>query len=333
MKNIVACLAVIGRFQLMPGTLPVKLDNPLVDYLVKHAFPDSFEMPECNISFDTSDCTLFEVTHKYTNDIDLSNPANMRIIFEQSIAAISEVAIWSKLNTNFGEMSPFIRQIGTTDVKAFFAQVSEDEMAWWINPSFRMARNAAAVLADSMPMIASMIVGKQVSTFIVENGPSANPVQPILRRVMASVDLINLGFHTESFVNLFSIVDDLTQEVIKKGMELKGLVADEQKQLLRAIKEERLKLYLCNLAKLCGWQSLEEADKELYANVLKVNKCRNDIMHGSLRISKGKTFDNCNILLKLIDWLRSNPFGFSIPPFPPMKIADAQFNITKIKKQ
>lgn len=323
MKNIVACVAVIGRFQLMPGRLPVKLDDPLVDYLVKHEFPDSFEMPECNISFDTLDCTLFEVTHKYRNDIDLTNAANMRVIFEQSIAAISEVAIWSKLNTNFGEMSPFLRQIGTTDVKGFFAQVSEDEMAWWVNPSFQLQRNVAAALASSMPIISDMIVA---------NGPLANPVPPILRRVMSSIDLINLGFHTESFVNLFSIVDDLTQEVIKAGMSLKGLKADEQEKLLRGIKEERLKLYLCNLAKLCGWKSLEEADKELYANVLKVNTCRNDIMHGSLRISKDKTFDNSNILLKLIDWLRSNPFGFSIPPFPPLRIADAQFNITKIKK-
>ena len=253
MSDLVANVAVIGRVQLMPGILPVRLENPQVECLVAHAFPNNIEEPKRGIKIDTTDCTVFTVTHRDRGDLDLTLISNVQLVFEQSLAAISEVSIWTKAGDVVGEMSSFIRQIGTTDVKVFFAQDANDHLVGWHSPAFTFDRKAAAMMAGLM------------SNMIVSNGPSANPFPPITRRVMSSLDLINLGFHTESFVNLFSLVDDLTQEVIKAGMTKRGLNDDEQKGLLRAIKEERLKVYLCNLAKLCGWQSLEEANKELDA--------------------------------------------------------------------
>jgi hypothetical protein len=148
---------------------------------------------------------------------------------------------------------------------------------------------------------------------------------------MSSLDLINLGFYTESFINLFSLVDDLTQETIKAGLTSRGLAIKEQTQLLRAIKEERLKLYLCNLSKLCGWNSLEEENDALFQRVLKVNTLRNNIMHGSRRLQRSETIEASNSLLSLIDWLRTNPFGFLIPDFPLLKVAEANFLILPSK--
>jgi len=237
---------------------------------------------------------------------------NVKLVFEQSLSAISEVLIWTKSHS-VGEIPAFIRQIGTTDIKAFFLVGASETRAGWLNPAFTFDRQTAAKMAEML------------SNMIVSNGPSANPIPPVTRRVMSSLDLINLGFHTESFVNLFSLVDDLTQEVIKAGMTERGLNADEQKALLRSIKEERLKVYLCNLSKLCGWQSLEEADKSLYDRVIKVNSVRNNIMHGSRRLLPAETIETVNTLLALIDWLRSNPFGFTIPQFPLLSIAEPQF--------
>ena len=253
MSDLIANVAVIGRVQLMPGILPVKLENPLVECLVAHAFPNKIEEPQRGIEIDTSDCTVFTVTHLNRGDIDLSIIKNVQEIFEQSLSAISEVLIWTKSHDLVGKMSSFHRQIGTTDVKAFFAGSSNDQLVGWLSPAFTFDRNAAAMMAGFL------------SNMIVSNGPASNPTPPISRRVMSSLDLINLGFYTESFVNLFSLVDDLTQEVIKAGMKNRGLSEDEQKRLLRAIKEERLKLFLCDLSKLCGWKSLEEENNELFS--------------------------------------------------------------------
>lgn len=319
MPDLVANIAVIGRVQLMPGILPVRLE-PNVECLVAHAFPDHLEDPKRGIKIDTSDCTVFTVTHRDRGDLDLSKIENVKLVFEQSLSAISEVSIWTKSGDVVGKMSSFIRQIGTTDVKAFFAQGASETLVGWLSPAFTFDRNAAAMMAGFL------------SNMIVSNGPAANPIPPITRRVMSSLDLINLGFHTESFVNLFSLVDDLTQEVIKAGMTKRGLKDDEPNGLLRAIKEERLKVYLCSLSKLCGWQSLEEGDKTLYDRVIKVNTTRNRIMHGSRRLLPAETIEAVNVLLALIDWLRSNPFGFTIPQFPLLRIAEPEFSIIPIKE-
>lgn len=313
MTDLIAHVAVIGRVSLMPGILPVTVD-PKCECLVAHGFPPHIEDPSRNLKIDTSDSTVFSVTHIGRGGLDLTVSSNIKQVFEQSLSAISEVAIWVKAADQVGKMSSFVRQVGTTDVKAFFAMSKPETLVGWINPAFTFDRQAAGMIAGFLP------------NMIVSNGPSANPTPPVTRRVLASLDLINLGFHTESFINVFSLVDDLAQEVIKAGMGTKGLDEDEQKNLLRAIKEERLKVYLCNLAKLCGWSSLEE-QKELYERVLKVNSLRNRIMHGSRRLAPTEAVEAINVLLTLIDWLRSNPFEFSIPAFPLLRLAEPTFTV------
>lgn len=321
MADLIANLAVIGRIQLIPGILPVQFDAPRVDCLVVHSFHNKMEDPDHGIEIDTSDCTLFTITHKDQGEPGLPSVPKMQKIFERSVAAISEVVIWTKAHEKTGKVSPYSRQIGIVDVKAFFVLCEDKQLVGWLNPAFKMHRDAAAMMSGFL------------SNMIVSNGPSTNPVSSISCRVMSSLDLINLGFYTESFVNIFSLVDDLTQETVKSGLIKKGLDETQQKDLLRAIKEERLKIYLCNLAKLCDWQSLEEADKELFNKVMKVNALRNKIMHGSRRLTRNESIDASNSLLGLIDWLRGNPFGYAIPQFPLLRLAIPEFTIIPLKEK
>lgn len=96
MTDLVANIAVIGRVQLMPGILPVRLDAPPIECLVAHAFPNNIEEPNRKIKIDTTDCTVFTVTHRERGELDLALHANAQLVFEQSLAAISEVSIWTK---------------------------------------------------------------------------------------------------------------------------------------------------------------------------------------------------------------------------------------------
>jgi hypothetical protein len=100
--------------------------------------------------------------------------------------------------------------------------------------------------------------------------------------------------------------------------------------MLRAIKEERLKHFLGNLTKLCDWRSLSEDNQQLYDRLLKANTLRNGIMHGSVRLYRTETIDASNTLLEVIDWLRGNPFGYSIPKFPLLTLAEGEFFIVDI---
>jgi hypothetical protein len=87
------------------------------------------------------------------------------------------------------------------------------------------------------------------------------------------------------------------------------------------------------LAKLCGWQGLEEADKGFYRKVVKVNTLRNRIMHGSWRLSRAESIDASNVLLLLIDWLRTNPFGFTVPGLSRLQVAQPTFSIIPLKEK
>jgi hypothetical protein len=321
MSDLLTHAAIIGRTQLMPGILPVNVDSPGVQCLVAHAFPASIKNEYHNIDLDISDCTLFTVTHVGLGDINLSDATMAEELLEQALTAISEVIIWNKAMDQVGTVTAFTRQVGRLDVKFFFIDRSNNRLIAWRNPLFWSDRQSAALMAGIL------------NNMIVNNGPAASPVAAIIKRVMSSLDLVNLGFYTESFVNLFSLVDDLTQEVIKAGMAKKGLSSTDQKDLLRAIKEERLKLYLTQLAKLCDWKSLEDENPEVFKRLMKANSLRNDVMHSSTRLQRQQALESGNDLLVAINWLRVNPFGYVIPPFPLLKVAEAQFMLLEPKDQ
>lgn len=314
MQHIVAYVAIMGRLQLMPGILPVTLGPSKKLFHVSHSFQEFLEFPNSQIKVDTNDCIIFTVEHIGAGEIDLKDANCAFELLEKSLSAISEATLWFKANDSVGEITSYIRQFGVADVKCFAAENQVDVIGY-VNPIFQLSRADAAIVAGFL------------SNMVVSNGPAKNPVPAITKRLMSSLDLINLGFYTEAFINLFALIDDLTQEILKLGLKKTGLDEGEPNSLLRAIKDDRLSMYLCTLAKVCGWQSLSEANKELYGRVKKVNKARNDIMHGSERLMPKQTLEYMDTLIELIEWLRTNPFGYVIPTFPNLKLIEPKFFI------
>lgn len=296
----------------MPGIQPVEVVAPPGQCLVAHGYPKDIVDDRRDLRVDVSDCTVYTVTHVDFGHADVTQRSVAEMLLEQALQAISEVTIWNKTLEEVGKISAFTRQVGRVDLKFFFIE-TPDQLIAWKNPLFWAERSLAGMMAGVL------------GNMIVENGPAASPVPAVTRRVMAALDLINLGFYTESFVSAFSLADDLSQEVIKAGMSKKGLDLNAQKQLLRAIKEERLKIYLTNLAKLCDWKSLEEAEPALFDRLAKANTLRNNIMHGSARLTRTEALQSVNTLLDTIGWLRKNPFGFAIAPFPILHVAEGDF--------
>lgn len=312
MADLISHTAVLGQTQLVPGVQPVTVSAPDGKCLVAHSYPSTITDSKRDFMVDVTDCTLFTVTHLGRGGVEIP-PAMAQELLEQALQAISEVAIWCKAMDQLGDSSAFIRQVGRVDVKFFSIEASDSKLIAWRNPLFSLNREGANFIAGFL------------SNMVVQNGPSANPIPQITRRVMSSLDLINLGFYTESFVNLFSLMDDLTQEVLKAGLANKGLGNDEQKSLIRAIKEDRLRLYLNHLSKLCGWKSLEQELPALFKRLQTVNNLRNTIMHGSKRLERDEAIVSANTLIEAISWLRSNPFGYDIPVFPLLRLAEVEF--------
>jgi hypothetical protein len=149
----------------------------------------------------------------------------------------------------------------------------------------------------------------------------------VVRRAIASLDLVNLGFYSEAFVTAFSLLDDLTQDVMRAGLKKQGLTEDEQHKLLRAIKEQRLDHFLNLVAKICGWRALKEADPDLWKTLEKVNAKRNDVMHNARRLNREEAINGIDTTLRVVQWLRTNPFGYAIAEIPVLVPTNVQFHI------
>jgi hypothetical protein len=318
--EIVTHAAILGRAQLLPGIQPVSVVDPTGGCLVAHSYPETIIDEARGLNVDVTDCTVYTVTHLSWTDCDLTLRSVADRLLEQSLQAISEVTIWNKSLDQVGKVTAFTRQSGRLDVKFFFIEHSTCPVAWK-NPLYWADRKAAALMAGFL------------GNMIVENGPAANPISPIVRRVMAALDLINLGFYTESFVSVFALTDDLCQEVLRAGLAKKGFDSSQQKAFLRVIKEERLKQFVTSLAVLCGWSSLDKDNPALFARLLNANTKRNNILHGSARLSRDETLELVNTLLDTIDWLKTNPFGFAVPSFPLLVVAESDFVLLPPKSE
>lgn len=110
---------------------------------------------------------------------------------------------------------------------------------------------------------------------------------PIGRKFARCFDLIEHGYYTEALVVAFAILDDQVQLALHSLLETKGLTEEsERKQLLRNIKEQRLKLYLGPVLKLLLSKSISEIWPEADAALEWLNSERNAAMHGGYHANR-----------------------------------------------
>lgn len=103
---------------------------------------------------------------------------------------------------------------------------------------------------------------------------------PVARRYVRCYELLEHGFYSEAFIVAFAVLDDLIQQMLHKLLSEKGMEKRaEREELLRGVKDRRLKIFLGPLLRiLCGkdiadiWPASEAALDWL-------NKTRNQITH------------------------------------------------------
>jgi hypothetical protein len=316
-------MAVLGRSILPPGLYPTNgLDAGKRCVVEKH-IQDKIVSEKQNITIDTSDCTIFRVHHVDETPVEPPTQASLDRLMEQSINAVSQLIIWSKCKDVAGVVSPYDKQVGRIDVKFFALEGNKVCRGAWANPRHSFA-----------PSALSMIMGF-LGNMVVTPNPITSPVTPIARRLMSCLDLFNSGFYTDAFVSAFSLLDDLVQTTLEAGLGKRGLDSNQQTELLRAIKEQRLKHYTCTLAAICGWESLDKSNSDLYKRLIdrkgSTNNVRNNIMHGDTALGREQARQHINNILEAIAWLRDNPFGYAIDPVPPLKVAESPFVIFDVE--
>lgn len=111
---------------------------------------------------------------------------------------------------------------------------------------------------------------------------------PTARRYVRCFELLEHGFYSEAVIVAFSVLDDFVQELLHTLLEKKGLAAQsERNELLRSIKENRLKLYLGPILKLASGTDIEGLWPASGHALTWLNTTRNRIAHSAEPIDYG----------------------------------------------
>lgn len=308
-RQVITVTAIYGTFALMPGIFPVVFGDPPLHFDVEPLWLEALKDAKRGLDIPAADCTTFRVIHHsrpWPITIDESIASTL---FDDALSAISEVLLWFK-KTMQGPAAQHARQVGRVDVKFFsIAGDADGSRLAWLTP----LRRPPQAIHNIFPRIR------------MTNGPAFSPTLPDVRRFQASVDLWNLGFFTESFITGFALLDDIVQDVLRSGLMQRGISRNETNELLRAVRENRLQRYLTGLMTLAGWRNLAEDDPEMFGALLKSNRLRNDIMHGSARLSGVDGLEHLATLRSVLGWLAANPFGRLVPPLPPIDVVMPDF--------
>ena len=144
--------------------------------------------------------------------------------------------------------------------------------------------------------------------------PSADAVMLFAewRTLSRAKDLVHLGFFNESLIIAFNLLDYCVQKTIKSLMT--NLTSDQEKeQLLRQIKEQRLKIYLGPLFKTLTGKTFYD-NKITENNLDKLNSKRNKIVHDGQNCTYEEVCESLKTIFNVIQGLndRGNQ-KFEIP--------------------
>lgn len=149
----------------------------------------------------------------------------------------------------------------------------------------------------------------------------------VARRYIRCYELLEHGFYTEAFIVAFAVLDDVVQQMLHRLLSEKGMNSeDEREELLRGIKEKRLRIFLGPLLKVligkdisCMWPGSENALDWL-------NRTRNKSLHGGRKVDYASAARGIFACIKTLTVLSQNQLvdaDFSVELFRHSKITAA----------
>lgn len=315
-KPSINCVMIVpGAHMTFPGILAANATPQGKKCFVKHTYilDQKVGLPGLAGKVDVHDASFFDIQFP-----EQSLPPNkvavaqLQELLLESLHGINDVLYWSKTRDQARSISTYARRLGLLDIRAFFVLAKAEQSVFTY-------KNPLQVNPGPIHLV-NMFLGNMITS----PNPYAEPISTLSRRLLGIIDLFNMCFYTEAFVVAFSLLDDLTQRVLKAGMVSKGI--KDPDTLMSAIKESRLFHMLESLMPLVGYQPLSSASPELVDPMKKINKLRNRIMHGDLELTRQQGLEGLNTVFGLLGFLGKNPFGVPIKAVGwPYKSADIKF--------
>lgn len=172
---------------------------------------------------------------------------------------------------------------------------------------YNLIYNGVIIIARGISTIFASL-GAELSSVNVNISAALPKEWTILTR---AVDLINHGYFLEAFVVGYALLDDMVQEFIK--VRLPHLNPNESDQLLRNIKDDRLRMFLGPLMRLAVKVSPFDNDATLKGDVEWLNKKRNKIMHSGQDCVRLEAQRGLQIILNILKFLSEKGGNYILP--------------------
>jgi hypothetical protein len=225
----------------------------------------------------------------------------------EALAAIAELFLAYKLVRIGHADGRGLRTIGIGDTLVYFSSVDGVETGD-LNVGLKNYEGNSAwlgVQAEADPHSTTAIAAPHVGSDSL----------PLARRYVRCFELLEHGFYSEAFIVAFSVLDDLVQQVLHDALKEKGLASKtERDELLRGIKENRLKLYLGPVLKLTCGRDISAMWPGSTAALEWLNSTRNRIAHSAEAVDYASAAKAIYACLRVIVALKES--GLTISEIP-----------------
>jgi hypothetical protein len=238
--------------------------------------------------------TLFVVSWDDPNDKDArrlrSNSFERHLPIYDALRTISELLLAFKLTRIGHSDGRGIRTVGIGDTLFFFSMI-DDTPTGDLNIGLKHYEDNCDPYGTTNLAV-----------------PNISPDKyPVAKRYVRCYELLEHGFYSEAFIVAFSVLDDLVQNSLHKLLEKKGLtLSKERDELLRGIKESRLKIFLGPLLKVVFGHDIAT----LWPNSTKalewLNSTRNNIAHNGKTVDYATAAKGIYVCLKILVVLKEN---------------------------
>ena len=132
---------------------------------------------------------------------------------------------------------------------------------------------------------------------------------PVARRYVRCHELLDHGFYSECAIVAFSIMDDLVQQMIDNSLSWRGMTSrSDRKDLIRGIKENRLKIFLGPLLMVLHNKTIGILWPESNNALTWLNELRNKIAHSGYKATYDDAVKSIFVCLKIIYLLNREGF-------------------------
>jgi hypothetical protein len=224
----------------------------------------------------------------------LSKSFDTQIPLYEALDAISEILLAFKL-VRVGHLDGRgLRTVGIGDTLYFYSSI-DGAQAGPLNTSIKNYEGNNAWASGNFTVFDSQEATELATPHVGTN------TYPIARRYVRCFELVEHGFYSEAFIVAFSVLDDFVQQTLHTLLQAKGLILEgERNELIRGIKENRLKLFLGPLLKLAFGRDIES----LWAGSTKalkwLNETRNGIAHRAEKVDYATAIKGIYACLKVL---------------------------------